>query len=583
MQILFEALQVLGSLGIFIYGMYLMTDAIQKLAGPRFKNILGGMTSNRISGIFTGFMTTSLVQSSSATTVMVVSFVNAGLLTLLQATGVIMGANIGTTVTAWLISLLGFGKVHITTIALYFIGVSFPFLFSGKPKLKTLAEFILGFGILFIGLEFLKGSVPDIKHNPEVLEFLHHYTDMGYWSYFLFIIIGTLLTITVQSSSASMAITLALLAQGWIQFDIAASMVLGENIGTTITANLAALIGNVHAKRAARFHTLFNIIGLFWILLIFPFYLQMIDYLNQAFFHFDISLTQHIDVASWTDERNMVRGMAETRGLSLFHTTFNILNTILLFAFTPFLVKIVTRFTKAKDHEDEEFKLQYIGKDFTNPPEFLIMQAKKEVASFGKIIGKMGDNVHDLLFKKDKKKRNKLIKKIKQREEFTDDLEIEIAQFLTKVTEQNLTPASSLKLRSIYRISNELERIADIFFRISKHFERAEFHKISFDDSIRKELEDYFGLIVKALKMMNENLNGVFDKVDISAVYNLEKLINSKRYELEKLHFERIENNEYSAMTGIIYLDIVKSFEKIGDHIVNINEAMKGKKGEYDD
>lgn len=578
-----EILKILGSLGIFIYGMYLMSEAIQKIAGPSLRKILSGMTSNRLSGVMTGFLTTSAIQSSSATTVMVVSFVNAGLLTLVQAIGVIMGANIGTTVTAWLISLLGFGNVKITVIAIVMIGLTFPLLFSKKARLKNFAEFILGFGILFIGLDFLKGSVPDIGSNPGILEFLTNFTELGYFSYIIFILVGAILTLIVQSSSATMAITLALLAQGWIQFDIAAAMVLGENIGTTVTANLASLVGNIHAKRAARFHTVFNLIGVIWMVLVFPFFLVFIDWLNEAVFGYGVSVLETVDVNSVSTDEIRTREFATTRGLSLFHSVFNIANTVVLFGFAPLLAKLVIRFSPAKDPDDEEHRLQYIGGEFNSPPELLIEQAKKEIGSFGKIIEKMCGNVIVLFFHKEPKKRNKLIKKIERREEFTDHLEIEIGKFLTKLTEQNMSPASSKHLKSMFRIINELESIADTLYRLTKHFENSQDNKKQFPEYVKNELEEYFNQIFEAIQVMHQNLEQDYSKIDLEAAYVSENAINKKMEDLEFEHFQRLGQGTYGVQEGIIYLEFVKGIEKIGDHIININEAVSGKKEDADD
>lgn len=328
---LLDLLNLIGSLGLFLYGMKMMSESLQKVAGDKMRAILSSMTSNRFMGIITGFLVTTVIQSSSATTVMVVSFVNAGLLSLVQSIGVIMGANIGTTVTAWLISLLGF-KFSIILVAIPLIGVGFPLLFSRKQNLKFWGEFLIGFSLLFIGLEFLKNSVPRVDQNPEMFAFLSNYTDMGILSVILFLGIGSLLTIVIQSSSATMALTLVMCNQGWISFEIAAAMVLGENIGTTITANFAAIIGNVSAKRAARAHFFFNVIGVIWMLIIFyPFTRTIANVL------FDIT-----GKSPYTDTVEI------PFALSIFHSSFNLINTFVLVWFTPLLVKLVTWLTPSK-------------------------------------------------------------------------------------------------------------------------------------------------------------------------------------------------------------------------------------------
>src|SRR5699024_9793812 len=313
----FDLLQLIGSLGIFIYGMKIFSDGLQKVAESRLKAILKGMTNTRFRGILTGFTTTAIVQSSSATTVMVVSFVNAGLITFLQSTGIIMGANIGTTVTAWLISIFGF-KVQITPIAISLIGISFPFMFVGKEKFRSLAEALIGFGILFIGLDFIKNGVPNIQQNPEILHFVQQFTDFGFASIIIFVIIGTLLTIVMQSSSAASTITLVMVFQGWIDFPMAAAMILGENIGTTVTANIAAAVGNVYAKRAARFHFVFNIFGVIWMLLLIHPFLAGID---QVIGYFSPETGSIMHAGSELGRTNA------TLGLSLFHSIFNVIRS----------------------------------------------------------------------------------------------------------------------------------------------------------------------------------------------------------------------------------------------------------------
>ncbi|MCG8387974.1 MAG: Na/Pi cotransporter family protein, partial [Cytophagales bacterium] len=385
---IFDALTLVGSLGFFIYGMKIMSEGIQKVAGARMRQILSIMTSNRFSGALTGFLLTSLVQSSSATTVMVVSFVNAGLLSLVQAIGVIMGANIGTTITAWIISILGL-KVKIAAAALPIIAFGFPLLFSSRNKIRSWGEVIVGFALLFMGLEALKSSVPDIKSNPQMLEFLASYTDLGIISTLIFVGIGTVLTIVVQSSSATMAITILMANQGWISFDIAASMVLGENIGTTITANLAALVANTYAKRAALAHFIFNIFGVTWMMILFPVFLGAIDnYMTDAYNNSPYQSAEAIPI-----------------GLSIFHTTFNIINTVALIGFVKFIASVVTKMVPIKG-EENEFRLEYISDRLMKTPEVSLQEAAKEVAKFGKITSRMSGFIQVLIEKKKLKKRS---------------------------------------------------------------------------------------------------------------------------------------------------------------------------------
>lgn len=566
---IFTVLKIMGSLGIFIFGMKMMSDNIQKLAGNRLRELLAGMTRNRFAGILTGFATTSVVQSSSATTVMIVSFVNAGLLTLLQATGVIMGANIGTTVTAWIVSYFGF-SFKVSMFALILVGIFLPFLFSKRENLRTLAEFVFGFGILFQGLQFLKESVPNIQSNPEIFQFLQPFTEYGYLSIFLFIIVGTVLTIILQSSSATMTITLVTIAQGWIPFEAGAAIVLGENIGTTITANIAAVVGNVHAKRAARFHTLFNMVGVIWMLLLFPYFLQMVDWLNQALFH-DGSV---FEIAETVEQQTLIVSTL-TDGLALYHTAFNVLNTLLLIGFAPLMIRLVVKFTTAKSREEEGFRLQYISRGLMSTPELSVQEAMKEIQLFGKLVEKMCANVMVLMFKTPRNK-EKLQNKIGSREEITDRLQNEITRYMARLGEYRLSERSASQVKSMIRIASDLERMGDIFYMISLNKRRIDDQRKPLPESIKKELEAYFDIIYRAIKQMNANISIDPEEVDMESVYESEHEINTFRDNLKRVIYDRIEVGQYPVEEGILYLDFVNSAEKLGDHIVNVNQALAG-------
>ena len=372
LSVIGQILTLVGALGLFLFGMKLMSEALQKVAGNKMRSILAAMTSSRIKGIFTGFLVTTTIQSSSATTVMVVSFVNAGLLTLIGAVGVIMGANIGTTVTAWIISILGF-KISLSFLSLPLIGISFPFFFSKNNLRKSWGEFMIGFAILFIGLQFLKDAVPEINSHPGMLNFLAQFTDLGFASILIFVIIGSMLTIIIQSSSATMALTLVMCYNGLIPFELAAAMVLGENIGTTVTANVAALVANVSAKRAARAHLIFNLFGVVWILLIFTPFLNGINWIVER--NLNVSIL-NIDMAS-LEFANIKQILPIA--LSIFHTSFNILNAVLLIGFANLIAKIATRMVPAVDDEDEEFRLKYINTGLLSTAEtFNFTSAKRD-------------------------------------------------------------------------------------------------------------------------------------------------------------------------------------------------------------
>ena len=562
----FDFLQLVGALGIFIYGMKIFSDGLQKVAGNKLRAILKGMTKNRLSGIVTGFGATTITQSSTTTTVMVVSFVNAGLITFVESTGVIMGANIGTTVTAWMVSIFGF-QMKITPIAISLIGIFFPFLFFGREKFRNLAEAMIGFGILFIGLEFIKDAVPNIQDNPEMFAALDGLTGYGFGSILMFVAIGTGLTLLTQSSSAATAITLVMLFQGWINFPIAAAMILGENIGTTVTANIAALIGNVHAKRAARFHFVFNVVGVLWMLFLINPFLTGIDLVIQNFVP---------DVGSIFDNTQEARAAA-TLGLSLFHTTFNVLNVVLLFAFVPAIIRFVERIQKDKDGSDHAFRLQYISGGLMSSPELSIAQAHKEIELFGKLIEKMHYSFAALLFKK-QKKQQKFLKKIEKREQITDNIELEISEYLTRISGTSLSTDATRRVRSMLSIINDLERVGDLYFQLSKTFENMMELEVALPKEAIIEVSDYLDVILSAIKLMRENMQNVNGFVDLDSAIVLENKINDVRDQMKEAHYVRLEKGIYTSQAGVVFLDYITRLEKVGDHIFNVQEALAGKK-----
>ena len=552
------ALQLIGALGFFIYGMKIMSEGIQKIAGNKMRQFLGAMTSNRFAGVFTGFTTTALIQSSSATTVMIVSFVNAGLLTLRQSIGVIMGANIGTTITAWIITILGF-KIKMDVLALPIIAFGLPLMFSSNNKYKALSEFLIGFALLFLGLDALKGAVPDISNNPEILHFLEEWTSMGVLSTLLFVGIGTIVTVVVQSSSAAMALTLVLCADGIIPFEAAAAMVLGENIGTTITANLAAMVGNIHAKRTARAHLIFNLFGVIWMVVAFN------------------GVTAGIDkymVASGA-QSPFVTAAAIPAALSIFHTVFNIANAVFLIGLVDFIARTVTKMVPSKG-DDEEFRLEYIDTGIMLTPELSIMEAKKEVAKFGKITVRMSGFIRTLLLESDPKKKKKLNEKIKKYEEITDQMEIEISTYLAKVSENEMTTLTSQRLRGMLSIVNDLERIGDIFYQMSKSLERKEEEKIWFTPEQRNNVIKILSKVDEAFEIMLKNLESDYGTELMESSVEKEKEINELRNELRIAHLKDMQNKNYSFKGGMVYNDIFSSCEKIGDHIVNVSEGVAG-------
>lgn len=562
----FDFLQLIGSLGIFIFGMKIFSEGLQKIAGNRLKGILAGMTRNRAMGVATGLTTTVITQSSTTTTVMAVSFVNAGLLTFVQSTGVVMGANIGTTVTAWMVSLFGF-KFQITPIALALIGIFFAFLFSNSTRLRNIAETMVGFGILFIGLSFIKDAVPDINQNPEILDFLRNYTDFGYLSLILFVAVGTVLTLLTQSSSAATAITLVMLFEGWIPFPIAAAMVLGENIGTTVTANIAALAGNVHAKRTARFHFFFNVIGVVWMMIVILPFLGLMDSMIQYFTQNPLSIME---------------GAAESRanatlGLSLFHTSFNVLNVLILFMFVPYLVRFV-EYLSPTSGEDEEFSLRYISAGPMVSPGFSVEQANKEVQHFVGVISKMHSTLHELIFD-EKASKSKLMDKIAKYEELTDRLEVEISDYLVHISENaNLENTLTERIRFMQIMINDLERIADIYYQLSKQSEKMVESRASWPPKALSEMAEMMDAVTNAIDAMSANVQLDPEDVNLEHALMLEDKIDDIREMYRDTHYTRLEGGEYASRSGVLFVDMLNRLERIGDHILNVNEASAGRR-----
>lgn len=554
---LFDFLKLIGSLGVFLFGMKLMSEALQKVAGTKMRQILSAMTSNRLKGVITGILITAIIQSSSATTVMVVSFVNAGLLNLIESIGVIMGANVGTTATAWLISILGF-KISMAEISLPMIGLCLPLLFSTKRSRKNWGELIIGFGLLFIGLEFLKASMPDLQNNPEIFEFLREYTDMGYPSYFLFLFIGTVLTILIQSSSATMALTLVMCANGWISFEIAASMVLGENIGTTVTANLAAMVANTTAKRAALAHFVFNFFGVVWVLAIFPFFLDWIERLS-------------VFLGIGNPATNVG---AVPMALSLFHTVFNISNVFLLIWFTKFIARVVSKLIPMRENNTDAFTLKHIKIGLLSTPDASLFQAKEEITLYAKNTSDMFHQVTACL-EMPVKDFAKTFDHLVKLEDESDKIEIEIAHYLTKVSESKLSTENSQRIRAMFKIVSEIESVADSSLNIAKAINRRNEQKVAFPEELTHKLKHMFALVEETLNTMCRNLAMEYKEVNAKKAYETEQAINDYRMILKQEHLIAIGEKRYDYPTGILYNDIFSECEKIGDYAINVTQAIK--------
>ena len=564
-----DFLSLLGSLALFLFGMKLMSEGIQKAAGDGFQRILSSMTRNRVFGVLTGFLITGLVQSSSATTVMTVSFVNAGLLTLTESAGIMMGANIGTTVTAWFLSILGF-KVKLGAIAIPILAFGVPMLFFKRTRVRFWGETIIGFALLFYGLTLLKGSVPDIKHNPEIVSFVANFTDWGYFSYLAFVVIGAILTVVIQSSSATMALTLVMTAQGWISFDIAAAMVLGENIGTTITAELASLAANVYAKRSAKIHTLFNIVGVGWMLLVFPFFLKGIAMING--FNSVDELNAAGILAAGSDDLISPIPVA----LSTFHTLFNLINVVIMINFVPQLVNLATKMVKSKGKEDEEFHLEFINSNIITP-EISALEARKEITRMGAYVTRMMAHLEKLMSEKDEVKREKLMAKLSKYEEVSDRLEEEISEFLSKMSKQEQTKSSSDNVQMMLGLIHDLENIADIFVSMGRAVMNKNKKKIWFTPGQREKIDELLSLVRESLNVMNENLEKwELSAEDLEKAQNIENQIDKMRKKLRKNYLSKIEEGEYNVRGGILYAELFNSCERLADYAENVSVGLTG-------
>lgn len=549
----YDFLKLLGSLALFLYGMKIMSEGLQKFAGDRLRRILTAMTTNRVTGVLTGVLITALIQSSSATTVMVVSFVNAGLLSLSQSIGVIMGANIGTTVTAWIISALGF-KVDMAAMSLPLLAIGVPLLFSGKSNRKYIGEFIFGFSFLFMGLSMLKSNAPDLGQNPEMLSFVQNYTDMGFASVILFVLIGTVLTMIVQASAATMAITLIMCANGWISFELGAALVLGENIGTTITANLAALTGNVPAKRAALAHLVFNVFGVIWVLCLFTPFTQAISWFVT-------------DVMQTTDE-----AVAVSFKLSAFHTAFNICNVLLLIWFVKLIEKTVCKIIPQKEQE-EEYRLRFITGGLLSTSELSIMQARKEINLFAERIHRMFGMVNDLLHLSNENDFNKLYSRIEKYENISDSMEVEIANYLNKVSEGRLSSESKLEIRGMLREVTEIESIGDSCYNLARTINRKRNGGMDFTEKQYEHIHQMLHLVDNSLEQMVALVEDEHHVVDVNKSFNLENEINNYRSQLKNQNVVDVNNKEYDYQMGVHYMDLIGECEKLADYVVNVVEA----------
>ncbi len=553
-----EFLTLAGSLGLFIYGMKVMSEGLQKVAGGRIGGMLKFMTTNHFAGILTGFISTVIIQSSSAATVMVVSFVNAGLLKVRQAIGVVMGANIGTTVKALFISWAVFTGISIEMFAVPIIGLAFPLLFVRTPKAKAAAEFLIGAALLFLGLEFLKEHAP--VPSPEALEILSGIADHGILSVIVFVLIGTALSVVLQSSSASIAFTFVLCENGTIGYGMAAALVLGMNLGTTTTANIAALVTNAWAKRTARAHFLFNLIGVIWATALFHPYLGVIDrYVVNSF-----------GMSAYTDTG------AIKWAVTILHISFNVINTLLLVGFIPVLEKIVTWMVPTRTELDEEYRLEYLDADIPLTPELSLLEARKEIGRFARIANEMLYMVRDLLTTKGSAEREGLMQRIAKYEQITDRMEVEISKYLTKTSTEVRSEQLSAQIQGMLAMIGDLERIGDIFYQMSRSIERKFEERLWFTPEQRTNIVEMLDLLENSFSVMRRNLGVDREEVSLDEAVEAEQLINRKRDQLRRVHLKSIEAGDYNVKSGLVYNDLFSSIEKVGDHVINVSEAAAG-------
>lgn len=555
MNILVVFLEIVGSLGLFLFGMKIMSEGIQKAAGNRMKAILGFMTGNRFAAVFTGLAITAIVQSSSATTVMVISFVNAGLMNLAQSIGVILGANIGTTITGWLVAILGF-KIKVEALALPVIGIGFPFLFVKTLKHRDFGEVLIGFGLLFLGLNFLKESVPDISQNPEALYFLTHFTSKGIGTILIFVLAGTLLTIIVQSSSASMAITLTMAYQGWIDYPTAAAIVLGQNIGTTVTAYLASLGANTNAKRASRAHILFNVIGTIWAVILFQPFLQLVNSIVPG------------DVYGPAGTAHLPEHLA------MYHTVFNVTNTLLFLPFINHFARLVKRLVReGAGQPSDVYQFKYISSALQDTPELYLIKVQDEIFKMAQLISNMFSRFV-VVFRNPDKKLGTEVTELKLLEERSDQMQHELSTFMVELVKDSMNPISAGNVNAQIRIINELESIGDSCFNLILLTERKYTQQIPCPEAAWDDFTRYMDLVQQYIDYIKNHLNRHISSTELSEAQKYEDEINDMRNQIKSNVQKRIGDGS-DVTSELMLLDLTLHLEHIGDYCINIAEALE--------
>lgn len=556
-----------GALAVFLFGMKLMSEGLQKFAGNKMRSVMGKVTSSPVRGILTGAAVTTAIQSSSATTVMVVSFVNAGLLSLAGAIAVIMGANIGTTVTAWIITLFGLGEsTSAFSLPMLLGALSLCFMFARRTRLKSIGEFVIGLALLLVGMEFLQKAMPDLTDYPQFLEFLARMSDYGFWSILLFVMVGALLTCIVQASAAMMAITLVMCYNGWIGLDAAVALVMGQNIGTTITANLAAMVANTNGKKAARAHLVFNVIGVVITLIVFRPVLNLIADITTGMVGSNPYTV--VDAAGYEPT-------AIPMALSLFHTFFNVVNTLILAWFIPLLIKIVNWMVPEKPGDEEfDLRLKYIGGSWVNISELGIQAAKQEIEEFSKRVLRMYSFLPVLRNATKEEEFDATMERITKYEDITDRMEVEIGKYLTQLSEGDHSAEASQRISAMLRVVDNLESIGDTIYQIAATRKNKRETAVNFDKHLNDNLAHMTGLVERALQVMDENLRGDYSKMTLDDANAAEREINIYRDKLRAEHLEALKNNTYDYAIGNAYSALYALYEKLGDYIINVSEAI---------
>ena len=594
-----DLLTLIGSIGLFLYGMKLMSEGLQKAAGDRLRNILAWMTNNRFVGALTGILVTALIQSSSATTVMIVSFVNAGLLSLGQSMAVIMGANVGTTATAWILYLGGF-KVNLAAASIPLIAFTIPMLFSKKNSWKSWGEVILGFSFLFMGLDLLNHSVPDLRSNPELFAAIQNYADMGFISVLLFAFVGMVVTIVVQSSSVTFAIVLVICSKGWISFEMAAALVLGSNIGTCITPLIAAISGNIWAKRSAMGHLMFNVLGSVWVLALYYPFMKLVVWLSTLGQGDPTALLSFVDstdpaIINALNDGTLDLTSAENQalastfaanqayvsfGLSIFHTLFNTINICVMIWFTGLYVKIVTKLIPSKPtEEDNESHLTFITTGMLSTSELSILQARKEIQLYSERAQRMFGLVRDLFHETDDKEFTSKYSRIQKYENISDRMEVEIANYLTNVSAGRLSDESKHQVQMKLRVISEIESVADSCYNLARTLQRRFQQPEKFTDEINGNVELMFNLIESGLQNMCNVLGeDHIDQAYVNTAQNIENEINNYRNQLKLQNVIAVNEGYYDYPTAVTYMDTIVECEKMGDYIVNVVEAVADSK-----